>query len=65
LNKPTLETIARIERKRDKLVLYILLEAAELDRKLVLILLKILMYNMLMLYPWLGKTKPCSITNLI
>ncbi|XP_068470862.1 uncharacterized protein [Phaseolus vulgaris] len=32
-NKPNLETIARIERKRDKLVFQILLEAAELDRK--------------------------------
>ena len=33
LNKPTLEPIARIERKRDTLVLYKLLEDAELDRK--------------------------------
>ncbi|KAL2659228.1 hypothetical protein AAZV13_03G074500 [Glycine max] len=32
-NKPNLETIAHIERKRDKLVFQILLEAAELDRK--------------------------------
>ncbi|KAK7285495.1 hypothetical protein RJT34_20268 [Clitoria ternatea] len=32
-NKPNLETIAHIERKRDKLVFHILLEAAELDRK--------------------------------
>ncbi|RDY04904.1 hypothetical protein CR513_11313, partial [Mucuna pruriens] len=32
-NKPYLETIAHIERKRDKLVFHILLEAAELDRK--------------------------------
>ncbi|XP_027334716.1 uncharacterized protein LOC113849198 isoform X2 [Abrus precatorius] len=31
-NKPHLETIAHIERKRDKLVFHILLEAAELDR---------------------------------
>ncbi|XP_013443976.2 uncharacterized protein [Medicago truncatula] len=32
-NKPNLETIAHIERKRDKLVFQILLEAAELDKK--------------------------------
>ncbi|XP_014516304.1 uncharacterized protein LOC106774021 isoform X1 [Vigna radiata var. radiata] len=32
-NKPNLDTIAHIERKRDKLVFEILLEAAELDRK--------------------------------
>ncbi|KAG2381063.1 uncharacterized protein HKW66_Vig0204360 [Vigna angularis] len=32
-NKPNLDTIAHIERKRDKLVFQILLEAAELDRK--------------------------------
>ncbi|KAG5009705.1 hypothetical protein GYH30_018179 [Glycine max] len=32
-NKPNLETIAHIERKRDKLVFQMLLEAAELDRK--------------------------------
>ncbi|XP_004510166.1 uncharacterized protein [Cicer arietinum] len=32
-NKPNLETIAHIERKRDKLAFHILLEAAELDRK--------------------------------
>ncbi|KAL2319377.1 hypothetical protein Fmac_028346 [Flemingia macrophylla] len=31
--KPNLETIAQIERKRDRLVFCILLEAAELDRK--------------------------------
>ncbi|XP_020235831.1 uncharacterized protein LOC109815494 isoform X2 [Cajanus cajan] len=31
--KPNLETIAQIERKRDRLVFHILLEAAELDRK--------------------------------
>lgn len=32
-SKPNLETIAHLERKRDKLVLQILLEAAEMDRK--------------------------------
>lgn len=32
-SKTTLETVAHLERKRDKLVLQILLEAAEMDRK--------------------------------
>ncbi|KAL5134276.1 hypothetical protein HKD37_03G007465 [Glycine soja] len=40
-NKPNLETIAHIERKRDKLVFQILLEAAELDRKYHLQVIKL------------------------